>query len=344
VAVAAGDDELAARYFTRAADVVPSSAPLVRWGDVLAGRKRWGKAAEAYASAWEKNRKQPLALYLRGNALVRAGRKTDGEAMMEQAHWLPLGDDNLRGEFARALLLHGHADASRRERDLLLRTCPIGSYVAGEAHRLNSLDALKDKKYLTSAEMHEQALLRVLRQYVQFVETPAYVGIPHLVHRLRAAGLLAAGKLDEARKEIDRCVELLPGNPDVATQLVPELDKAGHKKDAEALFERFRSFKTQLCKDYPNSAGVRNSLAWMCATCRRDLENAQQFAERAVALEPSLPGYRDTLAEVLFQRGQKEKAIAEMKKCIKQDPKRMYYQKQLKRFEAGDPKAPIPAE
>jgi len=155
---------------------------------------------------------------------------------------------------------------------------------------------------------------------------------------------VAAGKLDEAQKEIDRCVELLPGNPDVATQLVPELDKAGHKKEADALFERFRSFKTQLCKDYPNSAGLRNSLAWMCATCRRDLENGQKHAERAVTLEPSLPGYRDTLAEALFQRGQKDRAIAEMKKCLEQDPKRAYYRKQLKRFEAGDAKAPIPTE
>src|SRR5262245_484072 len=40
VAVAAGDDELAARYFARAADIGQSPAPLVRWGDVLAGRKR----------------------------------------------------------------------------------------------------------------------------------------------------------------------------------------------------------------------------------------------------------------------------------------------------------------
>src|SRR5262249_14790399 len=134
------------------------------------------------------------------------------------------------------------------------------------------------------------------------------------------------------------------GNPDVATQLVPELERAGHRKDADILFERLHSFKTQLCKDHPSSAGLRNSLAWMCATCRRDLENAQKYAERAVALEPSLPGYRDTLAEVLFQRGQKDRAITEMKKCIERDPKRAYYRKQLKRFEAGDSNAPIPTE
>ena len=40
--------------------------------------------------------------------------------MMEQAHWLPLGDDSLRTEFARTLLMRGRREHSRRERDMIL--------------------------------------------------------------------------------------------------------------------------------------------------------------------------------------------------------------------------------
>src|SRR5262249_30541830 len=114
VAVASRDDDLAARYFARASDIGSSSMPLVRWGDVLSGRKRWEKAAEAYSSACAKDPRQPLPVYLHGYALMQAGRKKDGESLMEQAHWLPLGDDNVRVEFARALLMRGHVEASRR--------------------------------------------------------------------------------------------------------------------------------------------------------------------------------------------------------------------------------------
>jgi hypothetical protein len=33
-----------------------------------------------------------------------------------------------------------------------------------------------------------------------------------------------------------------------------------------------------------------------------------------------------------------------MKRCLALEPKNDYFQKQLKRFEAGDPKAPVPEE
>ena len=343
-ALAVGDEKLAKDYFARASDAASSPAALVRWGDFLAGKKRWREAAEAYADGWHRDRRQPLALFLRGWALTQMGQKKQGEALMEQSHWLPLGDDLLRTEFARELLVRGQPDHARRECGLVLTVCPPGSFRAGEAHRLSGLLALKEKKYLEAAAQHEQAVLRVLRAYVNFIDPTAYVGVPHLIHRLRAAGLVAAGKVAEARKDVDFCLASLPANPEIATQLVPALEKAGHKKEADALYGRLHAFKEKLCKEYPQSAALRNSAAWLCATCRRDLGEAQKHAEKAVQLEPGLPGYRDTLAEVLFQRGQKAQAIAHIKKCIELDPKREYYRKQLKRFEAGNPGTEIPLD
>jgi hypothetical protein len=59
---------------------------------------------------------------------------------------------------------------------------------------------------------------------------------------------------------------------------------------------------------------------------------------------PSPPntGYLDTLAEVLFQRGDEEKAIELMKKAIELNGKNVYLQKQLQRFEVGDRNVDIP--
>ena len=77
----------------------------------------------------------------------------------------------------------------------------------------------------------------------------------------------------------------------------------------------------------------------MSACCRRNLDKALQHAEKAVELSPSTAGYLDTLAEVHFQRGDKDKAIAMQKRAVKLNPKKSYYRKQLKRLEAGDPSA-----
>ncbi len=55
-------------------------------------------------------------------------------------------------------------------------------------------------------------------------------------------------------------------------------------------------------------------------------------------------GHLDTLAEILFQLGKKDEAVATQKKAITLSPKRVYFKKQLARIEAGDPNAPRPAE
>lgn len=344
VGLKAGDETLAQTFFEKAAALGKSPAPLVRWGDHLAEKKKWAEAAEVYANAWEKDRRQPLALFLRGWALVQAGQKKDGATLMEQSHWLPLGDDTLRAEFARALAMRGQPAASKRERELLLKTCPPASFQAGEVQRLAGIDAYSEGQYLEAARRHELAMLRCLRTYVSFIETGAYVGVPHFIHRLRARGLVEAGKLDEAAVDIDWCLAAMPGNIDLAIRLVPALEKKGNKKEADALYQRMRTFKQGLLKEYPESAGLHNSLAWLAGCCRRDLEDGLGHAEKAVKLEPTLAGHRDTLAEVLFQLGKKEEAVSHIKKCIEMEPKREYYKKQLKRYEAGDPKVPVPPE
>ena len=59
---------------------------------------------------------------------------------------------------------------------------------------------------------------------------------------------------------------------------------------------------------------------------------------------PDATGYLDTLAEVHFQRGDKDDAIALMKRVIKLAPDNKFYPAQLRRMEAGDPKAELPEQ
>ena len=116
-----------------------------------------------------------------------------------------------------------------------------------------------------------------------------------------------------------------------------------HQKDADELLSKLVDVHEKTCKEYPNSAANHNSLAWLLACCRRQLDKALEHAKKAVELAPEQAGYLDTLAEVHFQRGEKDKAIAHMKKCLEMEPQRPFFRKQLKRFEAGDPKADLPS-
>jgi tetratricopeptide (TPR) repeat protein len=70
---------------------------------------------------------------------------------------------------------------------------------------------------------------------------------------------------------------------------------------------------------------------------------ALEYGRKAVELEPHHANYRETLAEVQFQRRDKAAALAEIKRCIELDPKNPYYAKQRARMEAGDPAVAVPA-
>jgi hypothetical protein len=356
-ALLAGLDDLAKTLLKRA----DSHDSLLRLGDLLAAQKAWDKAADCYRKAWAKPFRRntdsedfqartsgqshdPLPLYLAGDALLHAGRENEGNELIEQAHWIPLANAELRYDFLRALVERGHKKAARRETELLLRVSEPNSYYSGAAIRRSAIAALLRRDYLKAAEGFEQSMLRCFNPYTNFVENAAFVNVPAQVHQLRALGLLAAGKLDAALKHAELALTHSPGFVELPIAFVPELERRGHKKEATDLFNRCNETYETVCRKYPRCAWAHNSVAWLSACCRRNLEAGLQHAEKAVELAPNHAGYLDTLAEVHFQRGNKEKAIALQKRVIELEPKKAYYRKQLKRLETGAPSAERPPE
>ncbi len=341
-----------------------SQMALLRLGDLLAAKKQWDKAAEHYRQAWQKQLEpevreidrhivrvvpekaayDPLPLYLAGNALIHAGREKEGQKLIEQAHWVPFADGGVRYNFINDLNKRGHKEAARRETELMLRVSEPDTYYSGAAIRHLAIAALARKDYLKAAEGFEQSMMRCFHPHINFVSNAAYANVPAQIHQLRASALLAAGKLDEALRQVELALLASPGYVDLPIALVPELERRGHKKEAADLFNRCYGTYEQICRAYPRCASVHNSAAWMSACCRRNLDAALQHAQKAVELAPTHAGYLDTLAEVYFQRGDKEKAVALQKRVIELDPKKPYYRKQLKRLQAGDPSAERPLE
>jgi predicted Zn-dependent protease len=337
---AAGRDDLAERCLEKA---TPPDI-LLLLGDVQAGRRRWAQAAATYRRAWEGEREQPLPLLLAGMALQRSGKKDEGKRLIDLAHTLPLGNVQLRYALIQELGKRGYEEEAQREAELLRVVAPPESYHFGAAMRRLAADALQKKDFDAAARGYEQSMLRCLTKYTNFVAMAGYVGVPAMIHRVRAEARLAAGETDAARKEITLARTLLPGNIDLAIRLLPPLEKRGQAKDADQLFRETLAVYDKLCKEYPKCAWAHNSAAWLSACCRRNLDGALAHATRAVELTPDTPSYMDTLAEVYFQRGDKEKAVALQKRVIELDPKKPYFRKQLARIEAGDPKADRPPE
>jgi tetratricopeptide (TPR) repeat protein len=329
------DDAKTEEFLKKAAE--KSSIPY-RWielGDFQMERKKHKEAAEAYSKAAKPpvpgqtafGYEPALPTYLQGRALLSAGDAAEGKRLIELAHWLPLGNDVVRARLVEELNKRNWPVMARREADFLLKTGDYDSVL-----RFLLQQSAKEKDYFKAAEYFEKGLVNSLRTGARFAEPAAYLLAPESVRVLRARGYLGKGEIDKAEREAFASLEVVPGNVELAIKLIPELNKLGKKKQADAIFGKMSEPWEKLCKDYPNSAFAHNSLAWLIAVCGQDLDVALKHAQKAVEFEPENAQHLDTLAEVHFRKGDRDQALSLMKKCIELDPKRSYYGKQLVRF------------
>jgi Tfp pilus assembly protein PilF len=340
--LAGGLKKQAETFFEDAVAEGATSKALLRLGDFFADNKQWQQASEAYAKAWQVDKQKPLPLFLQGRALVQAGQNQEGEKLMKLAHWLPLGKGETRFELADALVKRGLTQEAQGEWELFARIGALDSLHSDNAQQRLAGQAQAEEKFLDAAARLQFFMMLGLSSNRFFLNNATYLNLPYGVHLARGHGFLQAGKTKEALEEIQACLTLIPGKLDAPISLVPLLEKKGRPGEADDLFEKVYTHWTQICADYPNSAQAHNQAAWLCACCRRRLDEALTHAQRAVALEPKRAGNMDTLAEVHFQRGEQSQAIDLMRACIKLDPGRDYFRKQLQRFEDGDRRAVLP--
>ena len=330
--LAHGETQMARDYFIEAADLTHSTTVMRRIADMLLDESAWLEASEWYRRTWERERgRRPAALYLQGYALTKAGRAEEGKKLIELALLLPLGEPRTRYSLASELNERGLEKQAIGQWQLGLRLCPFGDSTAA-AVALGLAKATEASDKLAAADYARRALLDHLNPDRGIGKVTSYLNLPFTMHKDRAAGLMAAGRVDEALKEARLAQAILPNSPALAEELVPELDKINGKTEADRLFEAAQAAADRVLNDFPNSALHHNSLAWLDAKCNRRLDDALQHANRALELVPDNPAYIDTLAEVHFQRGDSATAIKHIRRCMELEPDEKHYKEQLERF------------
>jgi len=117
---------------------------------------------------------------------------------------------------------------------------------------------------------------------------------------------------------------------------LPLLTAKGESDEATRLFGQNYAFYRRLADDYPQSPHFANQLAWLCAVSHQKLDEAQRLAELAVELDSDQAAYVDTLAEVYFQQGNRERAVELSRRTIDLAPNSVEMKRRLRHFE-GDP-------
>jgi tetratricopeptide (TPR) repeat protein len=152
-------------------------------------------------------------------------------------------------------------------------------------------------------------------------------------HYLRAA----QAKHDEAQitSQLDQLLALKPTDPEIAIDVVPLLIQRGQPQAADSIFNAaLDGLKTQLAAD-PHNPDTLNSLAWLCAECDRDLPQALDWSQQAVAILPRDAAAIDTLADVNYRLGHAQKAVELETKALQYEPGDSFMTTQLARFRAA---------
>jgi len=210
-----------------------ASRPWLEYADFLYDRGRFAAAAAKYEAGWRRFPDQPLLLFLSGRALVKAGNAAEGKRRMELAHWVGLGNERGRGKFLEELIRRGEAAAGKRETDLLLRACWSRDFYFGNVMNQAARAAALAKDWPTAERCVQRSLLVLIKvQGAHYIDTAAYLNVPHEMLAFRARGLLAAGKVDAAMAQARACLDVTPGFTELAVGVVPELDRLGRKAEA----------------------------------------------------------------------------------------------------------------
>ncbi len=327
-----GRHALAQRAFEQAAAFAPSVLLLTRLGDLAARQQRWQRAAEWYGQAWELDRAKPTALYLQGRALVRAGREVEGQRRIEAARLLPLANDQTRCDFAEDLYQRGFVEAARGQWQVVLSTGEFLSLsLCRAADRLAEM-ALEDDP-LTAASYWQRFLLRYLRTSSPLLGIDDHLRCVSRIHKARARGLLAVGRIDEALAEVWSSHAAMPGDVDLACDVVPQLDRLAHRSAADELFAKVYAVNERVCQRFPRSAVHHAHLARLALRCDRRTDEALQHANRAVELAPQNADHVGVLAELYFDHGDRQRAIELAQRCVELAPQQTSFQEQLRRFQ-----------
>lgn len=315
----------------------------VDWGEALLARGRPRDAAAAFEAGWKLFPNQPLPLFLNGKALAAAGDAAEGARRAELAHWVALGNEKVRGKFLDELNRRGAAAAIRREVALVTRACWSHDHYFGNVMNQCARGAALVGDFATAEACGQRSLLVVLRQPgVYFVDTAAYLNVPHELLAYRARALLAAGKVEGAVAEARRVLAVTPGHLEFAVGIVPDLARAGRAKEADELYAGVRGAYERVLRDHPESAAARHALAVLAGHCNRDLADGLKCAREAVAADPGSPAYREALAEVLFRTGDRPGALKLMDKLAAEHPRSALFARQLARYRAAPFDSPWP--
>jgi tetratricopeptide (TPR) repeat protein len=266
---------------------------------------------------------------LLAEALARQGRTRQAEEQFLVAERLTPNDSNVRLGLAQLYSAEKKWSEAQTELETILHLDP---------HNMKALAQLVD--VFTAKNQSSLAASRV-QQYVTANPGDASG------HVLLGALHSQSKNYDAAQKEFERSIELDPNNVQAYLRLGQIYEVQGQADFAIQRYQKAldlqpklaalstmignlylnkkdlgtaRKYYAQALEADPNFAIANANIAWVDAQQGKNLDVALGRAQKAKSLMPDLPSITDTLAWVMYKRGNYEQAVPLLQDCIQKAP------------------------
>lgn len=169
--------------------------------------------------------------------------------------------------------------------------------------------------------------------------------LPFMRQRLQADAARALSSLETHRAEsialLEQCHRLFATDGSLADYFFPALRKVGLVKEHDRWFNETWNLMEKVIQKYPNSDNTRNTAAWFASRAQLKLDTAEKYLAAALAANPNQSAYLDTMAEIQFAKGNRDKAVEWSKQAINFAPDDLQFP-QLRRQQERFRSAPLP--
>ncbi len=295
---------------------------------------RWEEAAGVYLNLIERLSKarQDSQPWLRASAaacLRKAGRAEDAAAQDALVEKLALGNNALE-------IANGYAEGYDYPRAAewwaraVRQSDPATEYFEyALQYHVQTLLEQGDWKDVA-------AVSEVRAQLAASVDSTSEKALARLRIRLQAdlGRALANLKSDRAGSlaTLGNCHRMFPSDGSLADDFFPALRKMGLLKEHDEWFKISWERMVAVLARFPDSDNTRNTAAWLASRARRNLDEAQEDEEKALALNPDQYAYLDTMAEIQFAKGNRGKALEWSSRAVNFMPLDPQLRRQHERF------------
>jgi hypothetical protein len=330
----------------KAWDLLPeNNRKEVFWGEHilhLSAADRWDDAAQIFLKqiALAKEAKQDPSAQLHAYAaatLRQAGRPDEAIPHDQWADQLALGNATVATQIA-----NGYAFGRDYERaaEWWARAAREADPDSGEfaiALKLHTEVLLEQGKWREAAAASE-----VLARVYVSADYRGASPLPFMHQRLQADMARALANLANDRMGslaiLEKCYRNFASDGTLADFFFPALRKAGLLREHDEWFGQTWTFMQNIIASYPQSDNTRNTAAWFASRALRNLDEAEQHLTIALAANPHQSAYLDTMAEIQFAKGNRDKALEWSKLAVNFLPDDSQLRRQQQRFRS----APLP--